>query len=367
MGTEHPYEKRSGRTRVVMLGDSIAYSAGVDDDRTFSALLERRRPDLEVVNLAVGGYGTDQELIKLEQEGLRYHPDVVVLHFCLFSDYTDNSLPSALFDARQPKPYFTWDGRALTKHDEHLKLTPPRKLAQWLSDYSHLYNRLRGLVGPRRAARQPGVWAERKNKVEDDLGPAAELTFALVRRVSELTQKAGARFYVVVHPDEFAFRHRSRLLRKLCTSPMLEGITVVEMGDRHRAAGLDFARFALDEPGHLTERGHEVAADVLATLIAGTLPADWDYRASAHRASRRLAERTRLAPHLRAARAQCHSLSRGQTSASVKPRGRLQSRTAKCSCRIARGWPTVATSRTSSNHLAADSRLSPSTIRLSPV
>jgi len=60
---------------------------------------------------------------------------------------------------------------------------------------------------------------------------------------------------------------------------MLGGITVVEMGDRHRAAGLDFTQFALDEPGHLTERGHEVAADVLATLVAGQLPPDWDYRA----------------------------------------------------------------------------------------
>jgi hypothetical protein len=277
-GTEHPYEKTPGRTRVVMLGDSIAYSAGVDDDRTFSALLEKRHPDLEVVNLAVGGYGTDQELIKLEREGLRYHPDVVILHFCLFSDYTDNSLASALFDARQPKPYFTWDGHALVKHDEHLKLAPLRKLAQWLSDYSHLYNRLRLLGGLGRAPRQPGVWAERKNRVEDNLGPAAELTFALIRRMSELSRQAGARFYLVVHPDEFAFRHRSRLLRKLCTAPMLEGITVVEMGDRHRAAGLDFAQFAIDEPGHLTERGHEVAADVMATLVSGTPPADWDYR-----------------------------------------------------------------------------------------
>jgi hypothetical protein len=278
-GTEYPYEKTKGHTRVVMLGDSIAYSAGVDDAHTFSALLEKRQPGLEVVNLAVGGYGTDQELIKLEREGLRYHPDVVILHFCLFSDYTDNSLPSALFDARQPKPYFTWDGRALTRHDEHLKLSPLRRLAQWLSDYSYLYNRLRGLVGLRRAPRQPGVWAERKNRVEDNLDPAAELTFALIRRMDELSRQAGARFYVVVYPDEFAFRHRSRLLRKLCTTPMLQGITVVEMGDRQRAAGLDFSQFAIDGPGHLTERGHEVAADVLATLIAGQLPADWDYRA----------------------------------------------------------------------------------------
>ena len=112
-GPVHAFGKPPDRTRVVMLGDSIAYGAGVKDDETFSSLLQSRGPRFDVVDLAVGGYGTDQELIRLERDGLRYSPDVVVLHFCLFSDFADNRLPSALFDARQPKPYFTWDGQAL--------------------------------------------------------------------------------------------------------------------------------------------------------------------------------------------------------------------------------------------------------------
>ena len=49
----------------------------------------------EVVNLSVGGYGTDQELIALEERGLRYGPDVVVLNFCLFSDFIERA-----FEAR---------------------------------------------------------------------------------------------------------------------------------------------------------------------------------------------------------------------------------------------------------------------------
>jgi hypothetical protein len=277
-GNERPYERTAGRTRVVILGDSIAYSAGVEEDRTFYSLVEARRPDVEIVNLAVGGYGTDQELIRLEREGLRYHPDVVVLHFCLFSDYTDNSLPSALFDARQPKPYFSWDGTSLTLHDQHLKLSPLRALAQWLSDYSHLFNRLRDLFGLRRPPREPGVWSQRKGAVERELGPAAELTFALVRRMETLSKQAGARFYLVIHPDEFAFEHRSHLLRKLCTTPMLEGVTMVEMGERHRAAGQAFGQWALDEPGHLTESGHRVMAEVTEQLASGTMPPEWDWR-----------------------------------------------------------------------------------------
>ncbi|HET9317491.1 MAG TPA: SGNH/GDSL hydrolase family protein, partial [Vicinamibacteria bacterium] len=150
-GREHTVRPPPGRTRVVMLGDSIAYGAGVRDEQTFSAQLETIDPRLDVVNLAVGGYGTDQELVRLEREGMGYSPDVVLLHFCLFSDFADNGLPSALFDARQPKPYFTWDGQGLALHDAHLRLGPLAAAAQWLADDSHAYNRLCQLVGVRRA------------------------------------------------------------------------------------------------------------------------------------------------------------------------------------------------------------------------
>lgn len=277
-GPEHAYAKAPGRTRVVMLGDSIAYGAGVKDGETLSALVEARDPRFDVVNLAVGGYGTDQELIRLERDGLRYAPDAVVLHFCLFSDFADNGLPAALFDARQPKPYFTWDGAALELHDRHLRLNPLSGAAQWLSDWSHSYNRLVGLLGMRRAPRQPGVWADRMASVLQDLPAASELTFRLIRRMAERAGAAGARFVVVVHPDQYAFQHRSKLLRKFCGTPVLDGIPVLEMGARYRAAGLDWAAVSLDEPGHLTRLGHQEAADVLAKALSRPLPPDWDYR-----------------------------------------------------------------------------------------
>jgi hypothetical protein len=279
-GPEHPYERTPGRTRVVIVGDSISFGEGVDDERTFSALLESRSSKLEVVNLAVGGYGTDQELIMLDREGLRYRPDVVLLGFCLFSDFTDNTLPSALFDARQPKPYFTWDGQRLSKHDEHVRLSPPRKVAQWLFDRSFLYNRVRASLGLTRPPRQPGVWADRVAAVMQNLPPAAEVAFQLIRRMNDLSRQAGARFLVLIHPDRFAYHHRSRLLKQFCFTPLLQDITVVELGARYRAAGLAFDTFAGDEPGHLTDLGHEVTAEVLETLLAGSAPADWNYRST---------------------------------------------------------------------------------------
>jgi hypothetical protein len=279
-GPEHPYARPAGRTRVVMLGDSIAYGAGVQDGETFSAQLQARDQRLDVVNLAVGGYGTDQELIRLEREGLLYSPDVVVLHFCLFSDFADNGLSSALFDARQPKPYFTWDGRALVPHDRHLKLGPLAGAGQWLSDQSHAYNRLCQLLGMRRAPRQPGVWSDRMASVLQDLASAAELTFRLVRRMADRASAAHARFLVVVHPDQFSYEHRSKLLRKFCGTPLLEGIPVLEMGARYHEAGLAWSAVSLDVPGHLTLLGHEKTAEVLDRALTQPLPESWDYRST---------------------------------------------------------------------------------------
>lgn len=275
-GPEHEYRKPPDRTRVLMLGDSIAYGAGVKDDETFSALLEGRRPQLDVVNLAVGGYGTDQELIQLTQEGLRYRPDVVILNFCLFSDVVDNALSHALFDARQPKPFFTWDGQALVKHDDHLKLSLPRRLAQWLSDYSQSYNRLRVLLGAPRAPRQPGVWIDRMQAVTSNLPPALELTFRLIRRMNDEAVGSGAKFYVLIYPDRAAFRHGSKLLNKFCRTSLLQGIPIIEMGERYRARGLDFDQVAIDSPGHLNKLGHEAAADAVASVLSGSAE-DWDY------------------------------------------------------------------------------------------
>jgi hypothetical protein len=278
-GPAHPHAKPPGVHRVVMFGDSIAYGAGVEDGETFAAQLEAMaRGRREVVNLAVGGYGTDQALLRLEREGLRYQPDVVMLHFCLFSDYVDNALDAALFDARQPKPRFTLEDGALVLHDAHVRLSSLRRVSQWLVDESHVYNRLVGLLHGPRAPRAPGVWIDRRDAVLADLGSAADLTFHLVRRMKEVSERAGARFFFVIHPDRFAYKHRSKLMRKMCRSPLLDGIPVIDLGPRYRERGHAFEEIAFDEPGHLTLLGHTVAAETMHALLERPLPPQWDYR-----------------------------------------------------------------------------------------
>lgn len=92
---EHPYEKPAGVQRVLVLGDSFAWGYGVSNRETFSSQLEKRfeseNMPWEVLNAGVSGWGTDQELLYLQRDGLRFSPDIVVVAFFLGNDPENNS------------------------------------------------------------------------------------------------------------------------------------------------------------------------------------------------------------------------------------------------------------------------------------
>src|SRR5579864_6199611 len=79
--TEYGYARTPGKRRILVLGDSFTFGFEVSDDETFSHYLESSLPSTEVLNLGVPGYGHDQMLLYLKEEGAKYHPDVVLIGF----------------------------------------------------------------------------------------------------------------------------------------------------------------------------------------------------------------------------------------------------------------------------------------------
>jgi lysophospholipase L1-like esterase len=84
--------------RVVALGDSVTFGWGVNDPDTFCARLEQqlrsRHSKVDVVNLAVPGYATRQEVALLKRNLDRLQPDLVLVGFY------SNDLPDTLDDVR---------------------------------------------------------------------------------------------------------------------------------------------------------------------------------------------------------------------------------------------------------------------------
>jgi lysophospholipase L1-like esterase len=80
-GADWTREKRPGVARVFVLGGSVAWGWGIDDDaQAIPALMQARLgPSVEVLNAAVIGYLSVQELILLETELLDWSPDAIVV------------------------------------------------------------------------------------------------------------------------------------------------------------------------------------------------------------------------------------------------------------------------------------------------
>lgn len=104
--------------RIVAIGDSITFGWSQSAAETWPKVLEQRFKEaggyqgrrVEVFNMAIAGYNTEQEVELLKTRALRYHPDLIVIGYCLNDKEIgiDNGLwdhftatPSALYNLVQ--------------------------------------------------------------------------------------------------------------------------------------------------------------------------------------------------------------------------------------------------------------------------
>jgi hypothetical protein len=267
-GPEYPSAPVPGRVRLVMLGDSLAFGYGVADEETSSRQLERLEPSLEVVNLAVQGYGTDQALLRFEAEGLSYQPQTAILNFCTANDFRDNGARSAIYDRAYPKPYFTLEDGRLALHQEHLALSPAARLGLFLHQRSILFNALRHAL-----TKAPSGEAD----PAPEHAPDRELTVALVQRFGEVARANRVRLIVAIYPTLRDFIKPSRRPQILTEAPGMDDVLRVDLRPRLEARGVNeqtFSQYSIDGSFHTNARGQRVVAEILADLLreAGVLP-----------------------------------------------------------------------------------------------
>lgn len=139
---DYSYPKPGNTLRILVLGDSFTVGYEVAQEETYSAVLERELREkgysVEVINTGVSGFSNAEELVFLEQEGIRYHPDIVVLGF--YANDLDDNVRAGLFT-------LTNDQLVLQRKD----YAPAAKIRdflnslfvyRWLSENSYLHNYL---------------------------------------------------------------------------------------------------------------------------------------------------------------------------------------------------------------------------------
>jgi lysophospholipase L1-like esterase len=127
LGAEAAFARPAGVRRVVVMGDSQAWGYGVGDADTIPAQLARLLEEgggarWEVLNLGVGGYGTDQAFLKYLVQGARYTPDVVVL--TVFKNDPVENAHTVYWGVEKPR-FYVEDGRLC------LGNVPPARAPGW--------------------------------------------------------------------------------------------------------------------------------------------------------------------------------------------------------------------------------------------
>ena len=210
-----------GKRRIVLLGDSFGMGLGVAREEGVATLLGNEL-GAEVVNLAMNGYSTDQELLVLEREGLAYSPDIVVVLF-YWNDLYQNAFPVTFLG--YIKPCFTLDrkGKLVLQYEPgpHDRPTPGvlRGLGRTLRGHSELFRRIwvqrrmaavrAGKAPPVSPFDYPGPKPRKINLSPDPKGTdrkAVVILGKLLRRIDALSRSRGARTLVVVIPLWFQVR-----------------------------------------------------------------------------------------------------------------------------------------------------------------
>jgi hypothetical protein len=302
-GPEVAIPKPPGTFRALVLGDSVVEGAQVAEDSTMAGRLRQELQPVaggkavEVVNAGVAGFGTGQQLLFLQQEGLTYQPDLIVLVFTIANDPADNSIAVAQRYklAAERRPFFVLQGGELQL--QPFQAPPPERFSgvrTFLRNHSVVFTALElWWIGKTIARAQgsvvPGEDAEHEvylKELGDDWRQAWDVTEALLAQVQSVADQNGIPLLVVLSPSELQ-TYDDIWLKKMGNgdqvrrrfSPTAPNERLAEIADRHGIATLDLRpifRAEVDaggppvifrNDGHWTERGHAVAARAVAEAV----------------------------------------------------------------------------------------------------
>jgi hypothetical protein len=257
-GGELPRAKAPGTVRVLVFGDSFVFGVGVSEEHLLTSHLQRRLgPGVEVVNMGVSGFSTDQEYLLFEDVGAALAPDLVLL-FAVDNDFEGNAR-DFMYQAYY-KPYFLPrpDGTLALRNVPVPTLSRGQRAKLWLGRRSNVWNGLR-------SASSLFQVAEPAATTGDPLG----LMHAVLAQFRRRAEEAGAAFVV------FNTGHRGE------RTPLFQALRPRLRRDGFRFLGLEgtLGEARLREPQRHWDFGRDTHWNVDAHRLAAEVVAEYVRRA----------------------------------------------------------------------------------------
>lgn len=268
---------RTGRDRVLAIGDSFTFGVGAEDDESWPALLnaglEANTPGaFETLNAGVQGWGLAEYWIWLGKEGRRYRPDWIVLGIHA-SDWTSAFRGLVSLD----------ESGELAKHrrgaagiDRLKQASAKIPFYETLMNWSVFANYLKGVVARRlRGGTTKGLEAEGTEPAQERFERAWPTNRALLLALERQAGELGAKLALIFIPT---YQHigggpghegiEQRFRAALAKHAAARGIPFVDMTPRFRAAtaqaSTTIEEYFHADDGHCTPRGYgEIARSAL--------------------------------------------------------------------------------------------------------
>jgi hypothetical protein len=263
--------RTAGRRRIVFVGDSYTFGLYVEPQQAFPYRTGQLLADVQTINLGVSGYGPDQMLLAYESRGHALAADVVVMGFYVRGFY--RALSRFTYFA---KPYFAADAAG----EYHLAGVPVITPEQLFEAYRSGQRRIAGGAYSYLAASVAASWARfaAGQRITDPVASGWPVMTAILDRFRAAVVAAGAVPVLLVIPnrlEQYDASVETDLDRLACAEAQRLAMMCISL-----AAPLATAMAAVPElpvfrdrsvGGHLSVRGHEVAAQTLARALAVTL------------------------------------------------------------------------------------------------
>lgn len=278
-------DARRENVNYAVVGDSFSFGLGVNDDETFTALLNANSEEKNIFrNYSVPGYSTDQQLLLLN--GLKDKIDMdVLLVVYLGNDIFDNMRDYPL-QAEHAKPYFKLTDNKLSLENTPVPLTPKSAAArkntisnivlgqpQHAETFSDWFARLE--INRRLGLFQKNVGLS-DEEMDHRFSESLKLFNALVHEIQKLTNKNARKLNVVLLPgrsyveqsESVSAQYQEYFRQKIRSSLDASSITVMDLAIHLRVLhDKGIQKLYYPNEGHLTPLGHQYVADYLVVQI----------------------------------------------------------------------------------------------------
>ena len=122
------------RKKIVLVGDSYTFGAGVDFQDTFGAVLQQRSPTRVVYNLGMPGFGVDQVWMSVNHQAMNLKPDLIVAGI-VDADFERSLMPYRVAEGFNKPTFKLVNGRLVQRTPEQ----PPGIYERFLDEHSSVW------------------------------------------------------------------------------------------------------------------------------------------------------------------------------------------------------------------------------------